>query len=613
MLGLVILSFFINQAKIDQAMEYIRLHYHQGIPKASYQKFSLPPIPHFLSHQRELSFGRDDIIIGDEPNETLRITGYFYHLGNIIIINNGVLIVTKSDFHLDGGITIADRGEAWFDSSQVRFHQHYIYHHWIEIYDSGSCTITNTTTDFSGFPLGFAIMDEGRIALNNVTNRDWSTSVLFQHARARLTRITGYTGEWLFGDETHGEFHHTNDLITWYFFPDSSIIDLNFPEGDTIYNFFIDSTLPNISGIGYHVEIDSSVGCQWATIPLSGSRVTIRNSLLRVTGLMFTGGDSNQVSGLVNGLHYDDWILPLGDRYYRLINTTVTTWNLYAYDSTSLHLKNSIFGELGASGFGYAQVENAYCDGSGGHIEAGYWATVFVLLSSISADVISGEHGLLILGHCAMPFGRIWANGASIMVIINTSYPEDPIPSDTAIVFVAAITGPSSGFIPDTIGIVGSAFIDPGPHNPLDFDHYRLYYRAVGDSEWIPVGDSQSVEVRRDTLDYWITNGLKEGDYELRLVVKDDVGDSVEAMRGIRLEPIGVGEPQADRINQSLLIERERERCYRIRGRGEFEIFDATGRIVHRFRSKTIWRAPVSGIFYLRSKDGRQSWKLIVY
>ena len=600
-------------------MDLIRPYYSQeiptGLPKSRDRLHPSGPV--VGRRLGGMALERADIVIGDEPNETLKITGYFYNQGNIIIINDGVLMATGADFNLDGRITVANLGKALFDTSTIRFHQHYIYAHGIEIVDSGFCAITNTTTNFNGYPIGILLQDEGEIQLDNVNNDDWITAVLFGNSRATLNFVDGYTGEWLFDNDTYASFKHVNYLLTWYFFPDSSVIDFDFPEGDTTYGFYIDSTLANVSGIGYHVEIDSSIDCMWATIPLKGSDVLIRDSYLRVTGLMFSGADSFDISGLVNGLHYNDWTLPVADRNYHLINTTVETWNLYPSDSTTVELSSSIFGELCGFAFSQTTIQNAFCDGTGGHIEASGNGTVLVLLSSIFADVISLDYGVLLLAICSMPYGNIWANGSSIMIIVNTSYPEDPIPADTAIVFVAAISAPSNAYTPDTVGIIGSAFIDVGPFQPLDFDHYRLYYRESGDSNWTAMGDTQRVEVRRDTLDYWITVGLPEGDYELRLVLKDSAGDSVEAMKPVRLRQISVTEEVGKTPSKSDLIVRQvGYRLFLIVGKreaDEFYIYDAMGRQIHMFKGRTYWQAPSAGVFYIKDQKNKVEEKLVVY
>jgi hypothetical protein len=612
---LLMSTIFFDQPRIDEAMEFFRHNYAEQITQGQKGEVDeiIPAGPGRLwEHAPKL---RAELVIGDTPAETLSVTGYFYYEGDIVIVNDGVLEVKNADFNLDGDIFIANHGKATFDSSDVNIVQHYIYQYLLFLGDSAYCSITNSETSFGGYQLSVSIAFDGEFNMQNVTNQDWITAGVQHTARATLRDIKGYTGEWLFLDDCYAEFKHVDYLLTWYFFPPSSVVDFDFPEDDTLYGFYLDSTLANVSGIGYHVEIDSSTDCMWATIPLGGSDVTVRDSDLRVTGLMFEGTDTFAISGLVNGLDYSDWVLPVSDRTYRLINTSIQTWNLYPDDTTNITLSSSIFGELCGFTDSYTTIQNAFCDGTGGHIEAAHRSLVAVYTSSIFADVISKDRGICLLANCAMPYGRIWATGASIMVIVNTSFPEDPIPSDTSVVFVASITAPSSGYAEDSIGIIGSAWIDKGPYQPLDFDHYRLYFRKVGEEPLTPFSDVKYQEVRRGTLDYWNTAGLSEGTYEIKLVLKDNAGDSVEAWKQISLsESSGIEEE----INiPDISIKQVGSRLFYIEispDITEFNIYNVSGRLIKKITdNKTYWHAPASGIYYLRNSEKDISKKIVVF
>ena len=608
-------TIFAEESRIGKAMEFFRRSYNQQIFQGQQGSVGdIMPAAPMLLHTPTPKL-RGDLIIGDTPAETLSVSGYFYNQGDIVIVNDGVLEVKNADFNLDGDIVIANHGKATFDSSNVNIVQHYIYQHLLFIIDSAYCSITNSETSFGGYQISFSIAFNGEINMQNVTNRDWITAAVQHTATATLRDIEGYTGEWLFLDACYAEFKHVDYLLTWYFFSPSSVVDFDFPEEDTLYGFYLDSTLANVSGVGYHVEIDSSTDCMWATIPLRGSDVIIRDSDLRVTGLMFEGKDSFAISGLVNGLDYSDWVLPVSDRIYRLINTNVATWNLYPDDTTNITLSSSIFGELCGFTDSYTTIQNAFCDGTGGHIEAAHRSFVAVYSSSIFADVISKDRGICLLANCAMPYGRIWATGASILVIVNTTFPEEPIPTDTSIVFVSSITAPSSGCIEDSIGIIGSAWIDKGPYQPLDFDHYKLYFRRRGEEILTPFPDTKYQEVRGKTLDYWNTAGLTEGDYELKLVLKDNAGDSIEAWKQISLsEASGIN----GKINiPDFSIKQVDSRLFYIETRPditEIDIYNISGRLIKRITdNKAYWLAPASGVYYLRNNKKDISKKLVVY
>ncbi len=601
----------LDQYKIDGVLSKFEQVYQQN---PSYE-FYCQKIENNVQRAKyiDLNVYRQDIIIGDEPAETLNITGSFNHHGNIFIINDGVLIVRNADFNLDGDIYAMHQGYADFDSSNINFIQHYIYHHLIALGDSARVSIKNSITSFRGYPFNVSVQGNSNLSMNNIINNDWITAVVANSANADL-RSVDLTGEWLFINDCHAEFRDVDYLLTWYFFEDSTIVDFAFPQVDTLYNFHFDSTLPNVTNVGYSVVIDSSTQCMWAAIPLRGSDIIIRDSQLRVTGLMFEGADSFDLSGLVNGLHYNDWTLPVNDRNYRLINTDLQTWNLYPNDSSYVYLHNSIFGELCGFSNSYSVIENAFCDGSGGHIEASHNAIVFSVLSSIMADVITKQRGLCFMGYCSMPWGMIWATGASIMIIVNCQFPEDPVVSDTSIVFVGGISGPSTAEVDDTVNVTGSAWIDVGPYQPLDFWFYRMFYREINDSNWLAIGDTHFTEVRRSVLDQWITVGLNPATYELRLVLKDNVGDSIEAFKQVRLNPSMISEKDKHDICPMQVI-RLSPCCFAIRNFTEHRvsIYDAIGRKIAVFnKGETVWHAPASGVYFAIGPND-QKLKLIAF
>ncbi len=239
-------------------------------------------------------------------------------------------------------------------------------------------------------------------------------------------------------------------------------------------------------------------------------------------------------------------------------------------------------------------------------------------LSSISADIISKGRSTCIIGYCAQPLGNIWVTGASIMLIVNSIFPLEPVPSDTALVFVAGIDGPTNGSVDDTIAILGSAWIDKGPYQPLDFGYYQVFYQVLGDTAWIPVSDSFVSEVRRDTLCNWNTYGLNPGIYVLRLVLKDNAGDSVDCLKAINLYESYASENSEFQIScfrvfpnlfdDFIVIERTHDKA--IKPNVCCSILDITGRVVFERmigdNAVISTKSLASGVYFVRIDSGNQ-------
>ena len=591
---LAVLSF--DQAQVDQALVRLReageMQQPASVAQAGRVSGSLPRVrtPERLP---------DDLVIGDVPGETLFVTGYFYRVGNIVVVGDGVVRLVGADFNLDGDITMWQAGRFEAESSDIRFVQHYIYDHIIALYDSSALDYRDCNTRFEGYPFNLGAMSGSTVSMVRVRNRDFTTAVVSDSAQVSMDNVK-LTGEWLFDRSGQARFEHVDSLLTWYFFPDSAQVDFTFPSGDSVDGFVLDSTVPGVSGVRFHVEIDSSTNVMWAAIPLAGSDVVLDSSELRVVGIMLAGADSFTVTGLVNGLEYDDYTLPVRDRRFRVRNTMVHTWNAYAIDSCPVRLERSIFGEFCVYGKNHAEVWNAFCDGSGGHLETAGESFMLVAFSSASCDVITKGRGVSVMGWCSMPLGNLWATSASVLVLVNCQFVDDPIPSDTAVVMVTAISGPGTAAADDSVGIMGSAWLETGPYNPLEFGRYRLWYRENGDSTWLAIGGDYLEPVRRDTLGYWDTHGLGEGVYDLRLVMYSSTNDSIEAVKGIRLTPAAVGETP-ERVEPALGVRRLGRSKFRFTGLGSGErlgIFDPSGRrVASLIGPDPVWKAPAAGVY----------------
>jgi hypothetical protein len=564
--------------------------------------------------------GKDSLVIGDVPGETLYVTGNYSIPMDIYIINDGVMLLRNADCSIAGNINILNHGLLDCDSSEIHFLQEYIYHISIVAADSSTFFMKNCTTTFNGFPINLLTIGDSRLVWENVDNKDWTTAVVMGSAVDSLRNVK-QAGEWLLSDNSYSYFKGTNTLLIWYFFPDSSIVDFTFPGDDTVYGFVFDSTLGNVSGINYSTYVDGCTGVLWGMIPLAGSNITIRDSELRTTGLMFNG-DSTSMTGVVNGLIYEDYVLPLQDRAYRLINTKVNTWSFYPSDSSYLEVTSSIFGECVGMGNTEYLVQSAFCDGSGGHIETTDNSMGVVLLSSMMCDVISKMHSVLFIGYSSILLGNIWATNSSVMVLINTNIPAKPEAYDTSIVFVDAVTGPSTVHSYQTVEVKGSATILSGPFNPQGFDYYKLFYREVEESLWVPFDTTHYLPVYNGTLGLWNTDGLQPGYYELRCQLFDTYGNNVEALKQVNLLPGGVAEDYLREEGKGSFSLTVTNRLITVRGisaDGTISLYDVTGRCIKKdniYDGKNVsWKVKKGGVFFLRFKAGTKTFvrKAVVF
>src|SRR5262249_14025054 len=100
------------------------------------------------------------------------------------------------------------------------------------------------------------------------------------------------------------------------------------------------------------------------------------------------------------------------------------------------------------------------------------------------------------------------------------------------------------------VPVTGSSWIDQGPDGSwMDYGSYSLFYQAQGATVWTPLVKDSAQEIRNNTFATWNTYGLATGNYVLKLVVKNNLGDSVEALKNVTLLPSILG------INNTLSTE----------------------------------------------------------
>lgn len=591
------------QVSFERAMEHFSGGYHEepctgtptvpdGLPVGGFRGTAWSPSP-----------ARDSLIIGDVPGETLLVSGNYSIPMDVYIVNDGVLMLRNANCTIGGNIFAMQEGMLDCDSSHLHFLQEYIYHYNLAFADSARFILTNSSTDFNGFPIGLSLINRATLLWKNVDNRDWTTAIAFGDAVDSLVEVNK-AGEWLVDHRSSSTFISTDTLLVWFFFGDSSVVDFTFPDVDTLTGFVFDSTLSTVSNVGYRVEMDTCSFLMWGMFPLRGSTITISDSKLRTVGLMF-GADAESLSGIVNGMTYGDYLLPLADRTYHLMNTYVNTWSFYPSDSCSLTVTNSIFGECVGMGRSEYLIQNAFCDGSGGHIETTDQSFGLIFLSSLVCDVITKGQSVLLIGYSSVLLGNIWATGSSIMALVNTSIPDMPCARDTSIVFIDAVTGPATAQTYELVPVRGSAMVLSGPYQTITFDRYELFYRPLGDSTWIAFDSTHHAPVYQSILGYWNTDGLTPGYYELSCQLFDTYGNCIETTRQVNLLPGGVAERGTSERGPVFSLACERKGITIRAGQpGMVSIYDITGRCLDRYgvheRQQILWRARGSGVYFIR-------------
>lgn len=483
---------------------------------------------------KEMSFERaDTLFIGD----TTVITGEWLHSGTIVIYGSGRLYFNKANASILGDIYLLNKSVLQADSSTLYIPQAYFYQRAVVATGGSRVIYRHTTVDHSNLSHSMVLVDSAKLELIDVTNHGFTTNGIY-HRSSVYVDGTNQAGEYVIVDESELEFHNANTVLLWHQFPETAMVDFNFPANDTVGAYLFNSTVPGVSGINYSVLLDRCTDVMWGMMPATGSDITITGSEIRAIGLWFMGMDTVEVKGLVNNSYYEDYHTPLDDRNLRLIDCDVTTWSIYPMDQSVVNLSGSIVGEVGTGKRSTLMGSQFFCDGSGGYVWTSDTSFMLAGYSYTSGYVRSQASSILMYAYSSVSGGYLSALNNSIIMAIQCTLPEEPRAYDKGVAWYALIEGPSEAYAGDIVDIKGSAWIDKTETSPLmDFHSYRLYYQESESENWIEIAVDSLNEKRHETLGTWNTTELDPGQYLIKLVLTDDLENPVEGLKAISLLP----------------------------------------------------------------------------
>lgn len=483
----------------------------------------------------------DTVYVGASINDTLVITGVYNHQGPIFVFNEGVLIIHNATVVNEGDIYVFGHGRLLCDSSSLTFPQQYFYQRGLFAVQHGLVYLNEVSMNYSGMQHTLVVGDSANVAMENVHQNDWTTAGLYGKGSLFIDGMN-LGGEYILTDSSTSVFKHVDTLLLWHKFPQNSVIEHSFPQGDTVYNYYFSNVIPSVAGIEYANFTDSCHTVWWGIMPVNGSDVTLQNSNIRVAGPWFQYGDSLSVTGIENNTFYPNTLIPLADRTLNMLNTYVQTWSFYVFDSSYVAIDNCTLGEVGTQQTASVLAQDILLDGSGGY----FWATdtsfTYALNVTCYSTTRSERNGIFLLAYSDMPFTGPTATGNSLVISAQNNTVVDPVAFDNALAWNQKIESPSIAHVDSLIPVVGSAWIHQGPNGSwMSFQSYSLYYQLQNATSWTAIVVDSLQEISNDILGFWNTNGLQAGDYLLKQVTKNSLGDSIETFVSVQLLPGVVG------------------------------------------------------------------------
>lgn len=512
---------------------------------AFFQKYYELKTPQKLNGDTKEILTIDTLIIGIPPNDSLIITGTFSHSGPIWVLGNGILKINNANFTNTSGDLIAlGNAKIEITNSTVSFPQNYFYERSMIFVQNSSMKITNSTLHFSGMQHGLSVAQNASVVLNNVTQPDWTTAGITGHGSIVING-TDQAGEFVLFDTCSISVKNTSNVLLWHGFQNGSNVNWSFGTSDTAYNYHFNNTQPGVNGVYIDVQADSCYDIMWGIMPHSGSNVTINNSKIRATGVLFDNyNDSLIVTGLVNNSNYTSFTSSLLDRTLIFNNSHVATWNLYVFNNEIINVNSCIVGEIGSFNQSKMIGSNFIADGSGGYLFASDSSTSTASYLTTYSYIRSEKYGLFSVSN-SFSTQQALAIGHGLLIVSQTTLPVPPFANDEGCAWYNHILQPATAYIDSVVTINGWAFIDKTPSSLwMDFSSRELFYQAPGSTLWIPIIPANSNEVNNSILGSWNTYGLLSGNYFIKQTITDTWGNKVDAFFPVTLHeplPLGIG------------------------------------------------------------------------
>jgi hypothetical protein len=479
----------------------------------------------------------DSLIIGDDtPNETVNITGKYTFHGDLLIINQGMLNIADADFTIDGDIIIGGNGRLNVTGGSFTVVQDYIYEHQMLLLENSSMRFSDAVFRSSGRSWSVSQFGRSRYEMHGSEVADgFITAALLDEAQAAISN-SKTPGEFLCFGNNDLTFGNCDFMLFWIVLPETSVVDTALPGDLSASAWSFPDSMPDVHGIPYRVSIENCTNVMWGLISTTGSAATFRQSDFRAAGLMFTSGDSLEITGITNQSVHEDEVVGLPDRKLRLIGSNVETWNFYVSSYSNITVNNCILGEILTQEHGKATLSNSICDGSGGYLGAFDQSFMMIYGSFIRSPVIARNSSLLIGANSSFSGSEIVADEYAVMLIANTLRIAEPDALSAGVMFEIQIP-PVFGETGSMVPVYGTMRLKAGPDNPVRLTGYRIDYSAdPAGGNWQPTDGMHRDPVENGRLAMWNTDGLAPGDYGLRITFWHSYGDSVTIDSPARLD-----------------------------------------------------------------------------
>ena len=325
-------------------------------------------------------------------------------LGTVFVTGGGVLRVVdvgEPGVRFSGNVIAVDGGRIVFERSVIRFMSTYNGQYALVAWSGGEVTVRDCDYRVpAGVQHGIVSGEDGHVLLED---GDFGFVQLVPAGDSifEARRLDG-TFEVIVQDRAVATLEDIprepggGALWVWPEFPAGSVAVWSPPLPGFVeaWSFPPESS----SGIEQSIQLLRCAVELWPILVRSGCDLTLRDIAAEnwtVVGLHLP--HSLEVAGLVNQDPETTRVLPLDDRTVRLENASIDTWNLYPENGARIDVRDSVLGEVLASGTARVRMERSVVDGTGGFLGAMDHSEMTLVASTVTCDVQAAGDALLTL------------------------------------------------------------------------------------------------------------------------------------------------------------------------------------------------------------------------
>lgn len=358
-----------------------------------------------IEHGTAPSASLDVPAVIDGKTVSITASGTISHPVNVR--NGGKLILKAPSIHLSAKIMLdhatleVGGGELVIDNK---------FSHQLGLFAVNNSVITiNGCTVSSQFVSDLKIKNT-RLEITNCRSRAEGCFTCEPENSTIVLQNDATPGEFIVEPGSHYRLSRCRGAILWLKLGDQQKADLVLPPTSALHHF----TAPPATKLD--LQIDDSIGIHWALITLPGADVTVRNSSLIATGLVFPLSTPVKITNIEDHAMLNKR-LNLSDRNVSFVNTKVDAFTFYPIFDAHLEITDCVFGELNAFKSCEISVRNSTCDGSGGYVLAAENARVRFANCKLTCLVVTSGRGHLTLDHCQIIGDVTAADDSSIDLI----------------------------------------------------------------------------------------------------------------------------------------------------------------------------------------------------